>query len=78
MSDEGVYPILFGPSKRILIDFADVENAISVLPTGQSGVVVSKHYDDQAQMYVDGEFRKLMMNESEIKNGNRKLILKAE
>lgn len=78
MNEEGKYPSLHGPAMRILIDFADVENSISVLPSGQSGRVMSKHYDDQAQMYADGEFRKQMMNETEIKEKGRKLVLKAE
>lgn len=61
----------FGPAMRIIIDFADVENAISILPTGNSGNVMSPHYDDQSEMYVNGEFRKMMMNEREIrKSGN--------
>lgn len=57
----------FGPAMRIIIDFADVENAISILPTGNSGNIMSPHYDDQSEMYVNGEFRKMMMNEKEIR-----------
>lgn len=58
-----------GPSTRRIIDFSDVENSISILPTGQSGNPFSKYYKDQAEMYVNGEFRKMMMNEEEIKKG---------
>ncbi len=61
-----IHQVSAGPSKRILIDFADVENAVSVLPTGQSGYFMSKHYDDQAQLYNEGKFRKMMMNKAEI------------
>lgn len=31
------------------------------------GRVFNKYYDDQAQMYADGDFRKQMMNGTEIK-----------
>tara|TARA_A100001391_G_scaffold201255_1_gene187815 strand:- start:1817 stop:2416 length:600 start_codon:yes stop_codon:yes gene_type:complete len=62
----GFYKVNSGPSTRRIIDFSDVENSISILPTGQSGNPFSKHYDDQAQMYVNGEFRKMMMNKKEI------------
>nr|WP_321412749.1 penicillin acylase family protein [uncultured Allomuricauda sp.] len=62
----GFYKVSSGPSTRRIIDFSDVENSISILPTGQSGNPLSKHYDDQAQMYVNGEFRKMMMNKQEI------------
>ena len=37
LSAEGVYKAGSGPSKRIVIDFQDIENAYSILPTGQSG-----------------------------------------
>lgn len=65
--ETGYYKTSSGPSTRRIIDFSDVENSISILPTGQSGNPFSKHYRDQAEMYVNGEFRKMMMNEAEIK-----------
>lgn len=66
--DTGFYRTSSGPSTRRVIDFADVENSISILPTGQSGNPFSKHYKDQAEMFVNGEFRKMMMNKEEIMN----------
>ncbi len=63
-----------GPSTRRIIDFSDVENSVSILPTGQSGNPMSKHYSDQAEMYVKGEFRKMKMNKAEIINTSTKLI----
>ncbi|MGB3150332.1 MAG: penicillin acylase family protein [Maribacter sp.] len=65
----GLYKTSIGPSTRRIIDFSDIENSISILPTGQSGNPFSSHYKDQAEMYVKGEFRKMMMNEEEIKMG---------
>ncbi|OQY03912.1 MAG: hypothetical protein B6I20_04020 [Bacteroidetes bacterium 4572_117] len=62
----GVYKASYGPAIRILLDFADMDNSISVLPTGQSGRFLSKHYDDQAEMYNTGKFRKQMTNRNEI------------
>ncbi len=75
MNNSGEYPATYGPAIRILIDFADVENSISVLPSGQSGNLMSKHYKDQFEMYNNGVYRKQMMNEQEIKNLKRKLVL---
>ncbi|ADV50899.1 Acyl-homoserine-lactone acylase [Cellulophaga algicola DSM 14237] len=65
-TEDGLYKVLSGPSTRRIIDFSDVENSISILPTGQSGNMLSNHYQDQAKMYVNGEFRKMMMNKEEI------------
>jgi penicillin G amidase len=71
----GHYKTSAGPSTRRVIDFSDVENSISILPTGQSGNPLSKHYKDQAELYNQGGFRKMMMNKEEIQAGQRKLLL---
>ncbi len=67
LTDQFPVTVLFGPALRRCLDFADPLNAVSVLPSGQSGNPMSKHYDDQASMYAQGEFRKEMMDEMEIK-----------
>ncbi len=73
----GFYKVSAGPSTRRIIDFSDVENSISILPTGQSGNPFSKHYKDQAKLYIKGEFRKMMMNREEIQNkAESKLVFK--
>ncbi|WP_187696586.1 penicillin acylase family protein [Xanthovirga aplysinae] len=64
--EENGFKVIYGPAMRILIDFDDVENSLSVLPTGQSGHFLSPHYDDQVDMFNQGQFRKQMMNREEI------------
>jgi len=68
LNSQGRYPVRFGPAMRIIIDFADIENSLSVNPTGQSGVILSDHYDDQAALFNNGKLRKQMMNRQEIEN----------
>ena len=72
--ETGVYKVTAGPSTRRVIDFSDVENSISILPTGQSGNPFSEHYEDQAEMFVNGEFRKMLLNEKEIKETSKSLL----
>ncbi len=72
----GLYPVKNGPALRVLIDFADVEHSQSINPTGQSGSIYSPHYQDQAQMFLSGKYRLQMMNESEIKENGKKLVIK--
>ncbi|WP_422079979.1 penicillin acylase family protein [Ulvibacterium sp.] len=69
-----LYDVVSGPSTRRIIDFSDVENSISILPTGQSGNPFSPYYEDQAEMYVRGEFRKMMMNREEIEATSKSLL----
>lgn len=75
-SDSGVYKVKAGPSTRRIIDFSDVENSISILPTGQSGVPGSPHYKDQSEMYVAGKFRKMKLNKKEIIKTSTKMVFK--
>jgi penicillin amidase len=76
MTDDGIYKVTAGPSTRRIIDFSDVENSVSILPTGQSGVPTSEHYDDQAELYAQGKFRKMKMNRKEIMATSTKLVFK--
>jgi penicillin amidase len=74
-NNSGLYNVDSGPSTRRIIDFSDVENSISILPTGQSGNPFSEHYKDQAEMFNKGEFRKMKMNKEEIIGISTKLIM---
>ena len=76
LNEEGIYNVKAGPSTRRIIDFSDIENSISILPTGQSGNPFSEHYKDQAEMYNKGEFRKMKMNKEEIIEVSTKVIFK--
>ncbi|MEK8179468.1 penicillin acylase family protein [Flavobacterium buctense] len=75
-SNDAIIPVKGGPSTRRIIDFSDVENSWSVLPTGQSGNPMSKHYSDQSEMFVKGKFRKMKLNKKEIEASSTKLVFK--
>ncbi|MEO9569640.1 MAG: penicillin acylase family protein [Polaribacter sp.] len=72
----GYYKVKAGPSTRRIVDFSDVDNSLGILPTGQSGRVFSKHYKDQAQKYLKGEFVKMKINQAEIEQSENVLIFK--
>ncbi len=71
---DGDYVVKGGPSTRRVIDFSDIENSWSILPTGQSGNPFSAHYSDQAALYNAGKFRRMMLNKDEIVRTSTKLI----
>lgn len=73
-NDTGMYDVKAGPSTRRVIDFSDIENSMSILPTGQSGNPMSSHYSDQAEMYNNGQFRKMKLNKKEIIATSTKLV----
>lgn len=76
LNESGIYEVKAGPSTRRVIDFSDIENSVSIIPTGQSGNVFSKHYKDQAKKYLDGKYVKMMLNKEEIELSEDKLLLK--
>ena len=75
-TDDAEIQVKGGPSTRRIIDFSDIENSWSVLPTGQSGNPMSKHYNDQADLFVKGKFRKMKLNKAEITKTSTKLVFK--
>lgn len=64
-----------GPSTRRIIDFSYVENAKAILPTGQSGNILSPHYKDQADLFRKGKFIPMLLNKNIIEQSKNKLVL---
>ncbi|KVV13130.1 penicillin acylase family protein [Flavobacterium sp. TAB 87] len=77
-SEDGNYKVTGGPSTRRVVDFSDIENSWSILPTGQSGNPFSKHYKDQALLYNSGKYRKMKLNKNEIVKSSTKLVFKTK
>ncbi len=75
LNGTGKYHSVAGPSTRRIIDFADVEHGLTILPTGQSGNVFSEHYKDMALRYNKGEFVPMLLNKDEIIKESSKLTL---
>lgn len=73
-TENGNYKVTAGPSTRRVIDFSDIENSMSIIPTGQSGNPFSKHYQDQAEMFLNGKFRKMLLNKEEILNTSKSVL----
>ncbi len=69
------WPVIYGPSTRRLIDFADPAHALGINPVGQSGVLFDKHYADQAQSYINGQYMPERFSEEDVA-GNSKEVLR--
>ncbi|WP_313462651.1 penicillin acylase family protein [Pseudomonas nitroreducens] len=69
------WQVVYGPSTRRLIDFADPAHSLGINPVGQSGVPFDKHYDDQAEAYIEGQYLPQHYDENEVK-ANTKGILR--
>jgi penicillin G amidase len=68
------WPVTYGPSTRRLIDFADPAHSLTVNPVGQSGVPLNRHYDDQAEAYIEGMYFQAYLNEEEVAANTRSTL----
>ncbi len=75
ITNDKIHQIDGGPAMRNIIDFSDPENALGIIPTGQSGNVMSEHYDDQAKLFTTGIYRKMILNDPEIVKSKKVLTL---
>lgn len=55
------------PSTRRLISLDQEEGAWSILPTGNSGNVLSEHYADQAELYLSNGYRMINYTPQQVK-----------
>ena len=72
----GILQSAYGPQMRIVHNVTNPNDSWSVLPTGQSGNVMSKHYKDQAGLYMQGEFRPQLMDRKKIEACSSRLLFK--
>ncbi|KAB2921462.1 MAG: penicillin acylase family protein [Bacteroidetes bacterium] len=68
------YEMALGPSMRHIVDFTDVNRALSVLPSGQSGQPLHDHYADQAPLWRNAEYHTVTMDERELAAHARSIL----
>jgi len=57
------YENISGPSMRFIVDMANPSIAHTIIPTGQSGQPLHRHYKDQTQLWLDGRYKTTSMQE---------------
>jgi penicillin amidase len=60
------WPVVYGPSTRRIIDFADPSQSLGINPVGQSGVLFDPHYKDQAESYINGQYHQQYLSEADV------------
>jgi len=66
------YHMIAGPSLRFLVDWSEAEEYYSVIPGGNSGNFLSKYYDNQFELWLAGEYKKVYL---EVPGGENRVIL---
>ena len=60
------YALRSHASERMLVDLGDLDNSRSVLPTGQSGQPLSRHWGDQTALWLRGELHPMWFTRARI------------
>ncbi|MFW9968960.1 MAG: penicillin acylase family protein [Candidatus Odinarchaeota archaeon] len=47
-----------GASERMIVDLGDIQNSLSVIPSGERAIATSKHYSDQLELFLEGKYHK--------------------
>ena len=64
------------PSLRMILDFADLDNSLSIHTTGQSGHPMSDHYNDMVEQWQMIEYNPMLFSEEDVEsNASSTLIL---
>jgi penicillin amidase len=50
------FDVNFGSSNRHIFDLSNWDNSLTVIPTGNSGIPSSRHYCDQTELYINGQY----------------------
>lgn len=60
---DGRLKVKYGPAMRNILDMKNPALGWTINPTGQSGHFLSSHYNDQSEMFVEGQFRYMNMDQ---------------
>ncbi|MEM7267920.1 MAG: penicillin acylase family protein [Pseudomonadota bacterium] len=66
---EAPYQNVHAAGFRAVYDFGDLDRSVFIISTGQSGHVLSHHYDDQAELWRSGQYIPMTMNREDIEAG---------
>ena len=61
------YQVVSIPSTRRLIDLKNPQDSWSIIPTGNAGNFMSPYYDNQAEIYLKGVYRRLNLTPEQVR-----------
>lgn len=71
----GEFKAYLGPSMRMITDLSDVKTYLSIIPTGQSGQPLHRNYNDQARLWLNGDYKEVSTDFEDLSKENLKLLV---
>ena len=62
------------PSMRMVVDLSNFDNSRTILPSGQSGHVMSKYYDDQVESWIENNMYILNFSREQVELNQREYM----
>ena len=72
--ETGGFEAYLGPSMRMIVDMSKAKTYLSIIPTGQSGQPLHQNYNDQARLWLNGDYKKVSTDFEDLKIENLKLL----
>lgn len=63
------------PSMRMLVDMSNFDASQMVIPTGQSGHPGNPHYDDQIELWLNGEYHPMRWSETAVQSAAAEILI---
>jgi acyl-homoserine lactone acylase PvdQ len=60
---------------RLIVDFADTDKSLHVLPTGESGQIRSSNNADQIPLYLSGQYHPAWPNRQGAEKNSRGILV---
>ncbi len=69
------YGTTHGASYRQIVDLSDLRNSVCVLTSGQSGHFLSRFYDDQIPLWLEGRYHPMLFYPEDIEKNSAGLLI---
>ncbi len=70
------YAVTTQASERQIVDLADVDASVSIMPVGQSGQPYSRHWGDQTKLWAEGQMKPMALSRDRIGQLEGRLVLR--
>jgi penicillin amidase len=69
------FTMVLGLSIRRIVDLSDLRSSKSVIPGGQSGIALTKDYNNQTELWLTGKHKTLIQHFNELNTEEMELLL---
>ena len=74
-SSRNMHDVRYGSTLRVIFDLSNPDLSFFSLPLGQSGHLLSKHYDDLSSLWKKNEYLKINLNDDSFKPDQEYLMI---